>query len=494
MVSQPLKKTPRPVSCTFRVSHSSSRKKIPPHVIRDAKGICIYSCMKSGLAPFGGMNGTGLLLGRLPDGSWSAPSCILPNYYSAGLMIGVDLLDVRVFFCLLTQIILIINTEEMLETFKSHKFAVTADTHMQSGPLGTSLAGSVDINKKITPVYSYVHSRGLYAGIELAGQAFLDRFDENERVYYWPGIKAGDILAGKVRIPDCTEPLYRALRDAEYGVAQGGELEAFRSNTKLPLGPDTEQLLANNEDMLKDGEHIHLPPTPAQLDVMELSGYKDEYDEALEKKEIEEIRKLPPPPMHPDVVRFWSNPYRQATPTYANLPKAGMPKSGIDGECVKTKEPSDSTVPAEAPTSKLAEAELPANRPQEAKTEKDEENLVEKLAGQNLDNEKSTDNASEKPAEKPASESSNEEVAKGPVEDEAKKPTEELKENLSHDITTEDQSVEEKPPDNTFTEESSSKDKTVKESNKYGSGELDTEVSKKSTAHDTKQTTLDSAD
>ena len=69
-----------------------------------------------------------------------------------------------------------------------------------------------------------------------------------------------------------------------------------------------------------------------------------------------------------------------------------------------------------------------------------------------------------------------------------------MKENVSHDITTEDQSVEEKPPDNTFTEESSSKDKTVKESNKYGSGELDTEVSKKSTAHDTKQTTLDSAD
>lgn len=71
------------------------RKKIPPQVIRDAKGICIYSSMKSGLPPFGGMNGTGLLLGRLPDGSWSAPSAILPNYYSTGFMIGVDVVDVR---------------------------------------------------------------------------------------------------------------------------------------------------------------------------------------------------------------------------------------------------------------------------------------------------------------------------------------------------------------------------------------------------------------
>lgn len=51
--------------------------------------------MKTALAPFGGMNGSGLLLGRLPDGSWSPPSAILPNYYSAGFVVGLDLVDVR---------------------------------------------------------------------------------------------------------------------------------------------------------------------------------------------------------------------------------------------------------------------------------------------------------------------------------------------------------------------------------------------------------------
>lgn len=53
--------------------------------------------MKSGMAPFGGMNGTGLLLGRLPDGSWSAPSSICPNFASAGLLIGFDITDVRIY-------------------------------------------------------------------------------------------------------------------------------------------------------------------------------------------------------------------------------------------------------------------------------------------------------------------------------------------------------------------------------------------------------------
>ena len=32
---------------------------------------------------------------------------------------------------------------------------------------------------------------------------------------------------------------------------------------------------------------------------MEHAGYKDEYDEALEEEEREEIRNLPPPPSHP---------------------------------------------------------------------------------------------------------------------------------------------------------------------------------------------------
>ncbi|PKI84307.1 hypothetical protein MVES1_001636 [Malassezia vespertilionis] len=263
-------------------------KKIPPQVIRNAKGLCIYSSMKSGIAPFGGMGGSGLLVGRLPDGSWSPPSCILPNNTTAGLMLGLDIAD----------IILVINTDEMLESFKSHKFSLTIDTAAAAGPMGASYSGSLDIKKKPAPIFSYVHSRGFYGGIEVAGQAFLDRFDENERVYYWPGIKAGDILAGKVRIPDSAKPLMEALYEAETGIAQGGVLELM-GPVDLPTGPDTSALLDEKMAVLKDGEKIQLPPTPAQLEAMEMSGFKDEHDEAIERKEREAIRNLPPPPRHP---------------------------------------------------------------------------------------------------------------------------------------------------------------------------------------------------
>jgi lipid-binding SYLF domain-containing protein len=42
---------------------------------------------------------------------------------------------------------------------------------------------------------SYVKSRGLYAGVEVVGQVFVERFDENAAMYHWPGVKAGDIVS-----------------------------------------------------------------------------------------------------------------------------------------------------------------------------------------------------------------------------------------------------------------------------------------------------------
>lgn len=50
--------------------------------------LVIYTGMRSGIAPFGGTGGTGLVLARLPNGSWSAPSAISPNNLSAGLLLG----------------------------------------------------------------------------------------------------------------------------------------------------------------------------------------------------------------------------------------------------------------------------------------------------------------------------------------------------------------------------------------------------------------------
>jgi lipid-binding SYLF domain-containing protein len=61
-----------------------------------------------------------------------------------------------------------------------------------AGPYGAG--ASIESGTDRTPVLSYVRSRGLYAGIEILANAFICRFDENERVYHWKGITQKDVV------------------------------------------------------------------------------------------------------------------------------------------------------------------------------------------------------------------------------------------------------------------------------------------------------------
>ena len=74
-------------------------RKIPPEVIREAKGVAIFTSMRSGFAPLGGAGGAGVVVARLPDGceclmmggwavliaAWSGPASISPNNLSTGV-------------------------------------------------------------------------------------------------------------------------------------------------------------------------------------------------------------------------------------------------------------------------------------------------------------------------------------------------------------------------------------------------------------------------
>ena len=64
-------------------------KKIPSRIIRDCVGLAIFTSMRSGMAPFGGAGGAGVVVARLPDGTWSAPVAMAPNNVTAGAMFGV---------------------------------------------------------------------------------------------------------------------------------------------------------------------------------------------------------------------------------------------------------------------------------------------------------------------------------------------------------------------------------------------------------------------
>lgn len=57
-----------------------------------------------------------------------------------------------------------------------------------------------EVHKRQTPVWTYLKSRGFYAGVQIDGTIVIERYDENEK-FYNEKISVGDILAGKVKRP-----------------------------------------------------------------------------------------------------------------------------------------------------------------------------------------------------------------------------------------------------------------------------------------------------
>ncbi|KAF2765218.1 DUF500-domain-containing protein [Teratosphaeria nubilosa] len=164
-------------------------KKIPEKVIKNAKGLAIFTTMRTGLW-MSGAGGSGILVARLPDGSWSPPSGILLHTAGLGFMVGVDIYD-----C-----VVVINSEKALEAFTKIRCTLGGEISVAAGPVGAGGVLETELHKRQAPIFTYMKSRGFYAGVQIDGTIILERTDENER-FYGERIPVADILAGKVRHP-----------------------------------------------------------------------------------------------------------------------------------------------------------------------------------------------------------------------------------------------------------------------------------------------------
>ncbi|KAL8696890.1 MAG: hypothetical protein Q9224_002566, partial [Gallowayella concinna] len=164
-------------------------KKIPSEVIRRAKGLAIFTTMRTGLW-VSGAGGSGILVGRTANGEWSPPSGIMLHTAGLGFLVGVDIYD-----C-----VVVINTDKAMEAFTTVRCTLGGEISAVAGPVGAGAILETEVHKRQAPVWTYLKSRGLYAGVQVDGTVIIERTDENER-FYGERIKVADILAGKVRHP-----------------------------------------------------------------------------------------------------------------------------------------------------------------------------------------------------------------------------------------------------------------------------------------------------
>lgn len=99
---------------------------------------------------FSGKAGSGLVIARLPDGSWSAPSCIATGGLGWGLQIGADI----------TDFVIVLNSEDAVKAFSiGGNVTIGGNISAAAGPIGTG--GSVQATlAHPAPMFSYSKSKG----------------------------------------------------------------------------------------------------------------------------------------------------------------------------------------------------------------------------------------------------------------------------------------------------------------------------------------------
>ncbi|KAF9433995.1 hypothetical protein BGZ76_008722 [Entomortierella beljakovae] len=182
---------------------------IPEDILAKAKGLAIFTVIKAGFL-FSGRAGSGLVVARLDDGTWSAPSAIGTGGMGFGGQIGAEL----------TDFVIILNTSAAVKSFcAGGNVTLGGNLSVAAGPVGRNAeaAGSVSM-RSVAAVYSYSKTRGLFAG-----SIIVERKDANES-FYRHRVSARELLDGSIPPPPQADVLYRALNSkaSSYGSRGSG--------------------------------------------------------------------------------------------------------------------------------------------------------------------------------------------------------------------------------------------------------------------------------
>jgi SH3 domain-containing YSC84-like protein 1 len=113
-------------------------------------GLAIFQVIKAGFV-FSGKAGSGLVIARLPDGSWSAPSCIATGGVGWGLQIGADI----------TDFVIVLNSEDAIRAFSiGGNVTIGGNVSAAAGPIGTGGAVQASLAHP-APMFSYSKSKGM---------------------------------------------------------------------------------------------------------------------------------------------------------------------------------------------------------------------------------------------------------------------------------------------------------------------------------------------
>ena len=176
---------------------------IPADLLDKADCVIVLPSVIKFAFGIGGSYGRGVMTcrsGRDFKGHWSAPSMMALEGGSFGLQLGGQA----------TDFVLLVMNPRGASSILSSKVKLGADIAAAAGPKGRNASAATDVTLR-AEILSYSRSRGLFAGISLAGSTLRPDNDGNERLY-GKGVTAEDIVINsKIRAPASARLLLATL-------------------------------------------------------------------------------------------------------------------------------------------------------------------------------------------------------------------------------------------------------------------------------------------
>ncbi len=144
---------------------------VPQAVLEKALAIAVIPSTVKGALIVGGQRGKGVISGRRGS-SWSAPAFITLTGGSLGFQIGGQA----------TDIVLVVINQRGLENLSKDAVKIGADASVAAGPVGREASAATDARMQ-AEILSYSRSRGLFAGLSIAGSTIRSDRDANKKIY-----------------------------------------------------------------------------------------------------------------------------------------------------------------------------------------------------------------------------------------------------------------------------------------------------------------------
>ncbi|KAL2817583.1 hypothetical protein BJX63DRAFT_102423 [Aspergillus granulosus] len=183
----------------------SPGRELPERVLANAKGLAILTVTKAGI--LGSLRfGSGILLARLSDNTWSHPSAIGTAGLGFGGQAGFELAD----------FVFILNDADSLATFsRLGSLTLSGNFSIAFGPVGRNaeIAGGVSASGG-GKMMSFCKTKGLFGGVSVESGVIVERRGANRR-FYGRKLTAGEILSGSARAQDAgdVEGLMKVLEE-----------------------------------------------------------------------------------------------------------------------------------------------------------------------------------------------------------------------------------------------------------------------------------------